>query len=293
LAAWRGARILSLIFMLGATWMLWGTARTLFGRRAALFAVALYVALGNTQFLGAFATYDSMAFFLLCVSVRLVIATRRRAKALRLLVVAALVLALANATKYATAIFDPVVVAMAVLSAPTGLTAGLRRGGMVLGVTAAAIGTLLALGGQQYIQGIQRTTLSRAHGADPASVIFGDSAQWIGIVVLLSVAAVAVAAWRGRPDLPVLTVLMLAGLLVPANQARIATTTSLQKHVDFGAWFACIAAGYLAPVLARFLARRAGGTMASRAVPVAVLGIVVAVVAVIGCQQAYALHTAW
>jgi hypothetical protein len=38
-------------------------------------------------------------------------------------------------------------------------------------------------------------------------------------------------------------------LLVPAEQARLHTTVSLQKHVVFGAWFAAIAAGY---AMARF-----------------------------------------
>jgi hypothetical protein len=33
-------------------------------------------------------------------------------------------------------------------------------------------------------------------------------------------------------------------LLAPANQARINTTISLMKHVDFGAWFAASVAGY-------------------------------------------------
>jgi hypothetical protein len=39
-------------------------------------------------------------------------------------------------------------------------------------------------------------------------------------------------------------VLALTDLLVPAEQIRVHTTTSLQKHVDYGAWFAVMAAGY-------------------------------------------------
>ena len=41
-----GARILSLVFMLGATVALWATASRLFGRRAAFFAAALFAVLG-------------------------------------------------------------------------------------------------------------------------------------------------------------------------------------------------------------------------------------------------------
>ena len=43
----------------------------------------------------------------------------------------------------------------------------------------------------------------------------------------------------------------MAALLVPAEQARLHTTVSLQKHVVFGAWFAAIAAGYAMARLSR------------------------------------------
>jgi hypothetical protein len=37
----------------------------------------------------------------------------------------------------------------------------------------------------------------------------------------------------------------VAVLIAPVNQARIHTTTSLSKHVTFGAWFGAVAAGWL------------------------------------------------
>ena len=52
-----------------------------------------------------------------------------------------------------------------------------------------------------------------------------------------------------RPLLP--AVLLAAALLAPAEQARLHTTVSLQKHVVFGAWFAAIAAGYALARLSR------------------------------------------
>ena len=52
-----GARALSLVFMLGATTLLWSAARHRYGRRAAFFAAALFAVLGPTLHLGAFATY--------------------------------------------------------------------------------------------------------------------------------------------------------------------------------------------------------------------------------------------
>ena len=63
------ARILSLCFMLGVTSLLWGTTVRLYGQRAAVLAAALFATLAGTQFLGAFATFDAMALFLLALAV--------------------------------------------------------------------------------------------------------------------------------------------------------------------------------------------------------------------------------
>src|SRR5580692_3339923 len=73
-----GARILSLIFMLGATVALWATAGRLFGRRAAFFAAALFAVSGPTLHLGAFATYDAMSIFLVALAVWLVVRAGER-----------------------------------------------------------------------------------------------------------------------------------------------------------------------------------------------------------------------
>src|SRR6201989_2589621 len=62
------ARVLSLSFMLGVTSLLWATAGRLYGRRAALLAAGLFATLAGTQFLGAFATCDAMALFLLALA---------------------------------------------------------------------------------------------------------------------------------------------------------------------------------------------------------------------------------
>jgi hypothetical protein len=245
------ARLLSLAFMLGVTCMLWGTTRSLFGRRAALFATALYVCLGSTQFLGSLATFDAMALFLLAVSARLVVAARDRDDSSLLLLAAALALTAANATKYATGLFDPVIIAMAVSLSPRGRKAGLGRGGMMATIVIGLISGLLVAGGPLYLAGLEFSTLSRAAGIDAPAIILNDSARWVGVVVAIACAAAVIAWWRDRPRAWLITVLAVAGVLVPLNQARIHTTTSLLKHVDFGAWFACVAAGYLLALVFR------------------------------------------
>jgi hypothetical protein len=282
------ARLLSLAFMLGVTSMLWGTARSLFGRRAALSAVALFVTIGSTQFLGALATYDAMALFLLTVSVRLVVAARGHDDSTPLVIAAVAALVAANATKYATGIFDPVVMAMAVLTSPHGTKAGLGRAGFVATLTVAIIAALLALGGPGYLAGLEFSTVARAQGTSSPALVLADSARWVGGVVALAAVGAAVSWWRRqRPGL--LAVLAGAGLLVPASQARIHTTVSLVKHVDLGAWFACIAAGYAISMLSGWGRRRWRRGVAAAAVAAAIA----APAGVSGRAQALTFEGSW
>ena len=110
------ARLLSLAFMLGATGLLWSTTSKLFGGRAAFFAATLFAVVGPTQALGAFATYDAMALFLLAVSAWCVVSAQDRDNSTFFLLAGIAMLALANATKYATARPDPAVVALAAVT---------------------------------------------------------------------------------------------------------------------------------------------------------------------------------
>jgi hypothetical protein len=265
------ARLLSLAFMLGTTCFLWGSTRRLFGRRAALCAVAVFVSLGSTQFLGALATYDAMALFLLTLSVWLVVVAKDRTDSTLLIVGAVAALALANATKYATGLFDPVVVATAVLTSPRGLKAGIGRGGMIAACTVGLIAILLAIGGPEYIVGLQFTTLSRAAGGQSPGLILADSARWIGAAMAVAAVGIVVAWRRDKQKVVLISAFVVAGILVPFNQARIHTTVSLSKHVDFGAWFACIAAGYAIAALSRMGRRRWLNATIAAAVSVLIL----------------------
>ena len=245
-----GARLLSLVFMLGATCCLHATARRMFDTRAAGFAAALFAGLAATQYLGAFATYDAMALFLMALSAWLGIRAVDSAGWARELMLAGAgaVTALADATKYAAALFTPVLVAVIVC------WAGIRQGrrsalgaGMIVFWTLflAAAGLLIA-GGHGYLQGIRYTTLARSYGSATAPFLLFVSAKWEGAVLLLALigAAAAAVAWRQRAGTIMACVLAGSALLVPAEQARIHTYTSLFKHIGYGAWFAAILGGF-------------------------------------------------
>jgi len=249
------ARLLSLCFMLGVTSLLWATTHRLYGRRAALLAAALFATLAGTQFLGSFATFDAMALFLLTLAAWLGVrsADCRFGIRIALLLTAGVTLAAADATKYATALFTPVVlvaVALAVRRRQRGgawLTSLLTVGSSWL----LAVSTAVAAAGGTYWLGITTSTLTRAPADSPVTAVLHDAYVWTSLIVVLA----ALGAWlsirrkeRGR-FLP--AVLAAAALLAPAEQARLHTTVSLQKHVVFGAWFGAIAAGYAMARLSR------------------------------------------
>jgi hypothetical protein len=67
---------------------------------------------------------------------------------------------------------------------------------------------------------------------------------WTSLVLVLAVLGAVLAIRSERRGRLLPAVLAAAAFLVPAGQASLHTTVSLQKHVVFGAWFAAIAAGY-------------------------------------------------
>ncbi len=246
-----GARLLSLVFMLTATVLLHGVTRRIFASRAtAFFAAALFAGVGSTQFLGGFATYDAMALMLLSVATWLGVRSAGAGTAGRLtaLVFTALSLAAANATKYASALFDPVIIAVVALTVweRCGRRAGVVAGAVLSGATAALLAGAYRLAGPSYAAGVRSSTLTRASGSTPASSVLLMSGRWVGILAVLAlVGALAVShAWQRRPTVFLAWTLALAVLLAPVEQARISTSVSLFKHVGYGAWFAAVVAGY-------------------------------------------------
>jgi Dolichyl-phosphate-mannose-protein mannosyltransferase len=257
------ARLLSLAFILLATVLLHGVTRRLFSSRAAgLFAAVLFAGTGSAQFLSGFATYDAMALLLLAAATWLgvVAADCRFPAGITLIVIGALGLAAANATKYASALFDPVVIIVTALAAwrwrgkRAGLTAGLVMALVTLGMLAVAY----RAAGASYAEGISFSTLSRVSGTDTSESILAMSARWVGITALLGVAGAAVIthAWRQWPTTLLAWTLAGAVFLAPAEQARIHTYVSLFKHVGYGAWFASVAGGYLLAALPRAAGQR-------------------------------------
>jgi|HubBroStandDraft_1064217.scaffolds.fasta_scaffold02325_7 hypothetical protein len=246
-----GARILSMCFMLGATVLLHGFTKRIFDPRSANFAAALFAGLGSAQFLGAFATYDAMAIFMLALATWLGLRAagcKQAGQRAAMIILAAAVLVTADAAKYAAALFDPVVlITIACLHwHALGRRAGALAGLLATIGTGTGIAVALALGGPSYVAGVTSTTLSRATSDWPAFGILYASAGWVGIVLLLAIfgAMATTYASQSASAKALVWTLVAAGLLAPAEQARIHVFTSLFKHVAFGSWFAAPVAGY-------------------------------------------------
>jgi len=286
------ARILSLIFMLGATTLLWGVSSRLYGRRAAFFAAALFAVLGPTLHLGAFATYDAMSLFFVALASWLVISAGDKGDATGRMVIAALVLAVANAAAYSSTLFDPVVVLLVPLTAfpEPGRRVAFRRLWifLVVLVTPLLLGSLI--GGSSYLGGIERTTFARVPGAASPLTVLNDSWSWAGLIVVVAVCAVVISglSHQGRIRTWLLGVLTVAAILGPLDQARLDTVASLNKHVGLGAWFAAIAAGY---AVDWFVAAAPAGR--NRVLTCGACVVALAFPISLGASQSWAFSTNW
>lgn len=287
-----GARILSLLFMLAASSLLWATASRLCGRRAAFFTTALFAVLGPAIRLGAFATYDAMSLCLVALAAWCAVRASEHRRASGWLAGAALALALANAAKYAAMLFDPVVIGMLILLAARIGTwrRAFARGLTLAGYTVGILLFMLTLGGGEYLIGIEQTTLARVGSTSSAAMVFSTAWQLTAIVVMTSVLGAVLVLFDRKP-LPLrLLFLLLAGaaLLVPLEQARIHTLTSLNKHVAFGAWFAAIVAGYAVDAAIRWARYRIFQWTLT-----AVCLVLLAPAAYVGETQARAMFATW
>jgi Dolichyl-phosphate-mannose-protein mannosyltransferase len=287
-----GARALSLVFMLGATTLLWSAARRRYGRRAAFFAAALFAVLGPTLHLGAFATFDAPSLFLVALASWCVLRAGDQGAVMGHMVAAGGALALANATSYSTVLFDVLVLVLAGLAAfpaPGGRVA-LQRVGVLLAAVVVCLAVGLLIGGGSYLHGFTQTILTPVAHTDSALSVLSSTWYWAGILVVLAVSGVIISAVRrqGRAGTWLLAVLAAAAILGPAEQAWLHTAALLNEHVGVGAWFAAIAAGYAAD---RFVAAVPPGR--ERGLTSAACVVALAFPVYLGAAQSWAFATSW
>jgi hypothetical protein len=200
-------------------------------------------------------------------------------------------LAVANATAYSSALFDLVVLALAVLVAwPAGARLAARRVVILLVVMVVLVTAGLLAGGSSYLTGIDQTTLARVGGGDAVLSVLTAAWSWTGLIVVLGICGVIIS-WAGRQGWArtwMLAVLTVAAVLGPLEQARLHTLASLNKHVGLGAWFAAIAAGY---AVDRFIAAAQEGR--PRAITCGACVVALLFPVALGVSQSWTFSTDW
>jgi Dolichyl-phosphate-mannose-protein mannosyltransferase len=252
------ARLMSLVCMLSATLLLYGSGRRLFGYWPGVAGAGLLAALGIAHYLGASATPGALALALLAAAAYAAVRASASDRSAQrwLLYVPALLLA-ANTTDYASLAFDPLMIGVA---AALLHDHGWRRMGqraVALGAaTGTAIGLAVILAGASCIRAVWSATYGTGAGQFGSLPVSGAASElqtfrWIGLAACLAAASVLAALALGeRYFLPLLALLALATPLATADAGRLPGAAAVATQDGFAAWFACLAAGYLAARLA-------------------------------------------
>jgi len=254
------ARLLSLVFMLGATALIYLIGDRLFGQIPGIFAALLFAVCGIAVHLGAAATFDPMALFLLVLA--LYAAVRMRDGGVRWLLLCPLALAGANAAKYSTIAWDPVIVAAIVLYGwSKGRAQAICLATSVLATVAVVDFGILLIGGPGVGTGALVTTFygSPQFGMPSSSVsVLAHAFLMIGLIVLIAIAGICMSVVKKMPPSATafLCLLVFAALIAPIEQARVHQLPSLDENMGFGLPFAALGAGYALGAWRQWLGRQ-------------------------------------
>ncbi|MBR7826245.1 glycosyltransferase family 39 protein [Actinospica sp. MGRD01-02] len=263
------ARYLSLVFMLGATVMLYRATVLLFGRRAAIWGSSLFALCGPVLFMSHLATFDAPAVFLLATGFWF--AVRSGTNKVFMLETTA-VTTLAVAFKYTSLVYAvPIVLVAAICAIPSVGWRWAAARGAVLGMLMFLAGfALLCLAGPASVTGLMTTTLARPAATNTVHQVAHRSLVYVGFILALALLGSLWFVLRRRrsaskgngPKAPVsdgfgwksrlllASVLTGAALIAPLGDMRLHTLTSLEKHAGYGLLFAAPMGGWLLDKLA-------------------------------------------
>jgi putative flippase GtrA/glycosyltransferase involved in cell wall biosynthesis len=248
------ARILSLVFMLGATILLYFTASKLIGGTAALFAAALW-AFSEPVLRLAFATVDPLSILLTALSAWLVVQVSHRRHRGELIAAAAISLALANVTAYSGIAISPVAIAFAFLALRMRLpkhqavSCAAWFGGTWL------LSVLLVMTASHSWSGLAQT-VAAPNGSSYQSVGFVTDEIWRYSALIFSLAFIGVLVTlrtANRNHVALIGSSCFTFFLL--TQFWDQTSSAIDKHLSYGIWYAAIVAGYACSKLIRQLPR--------------------------------------
>jgi putative flippase GtrA/GT2 family glycosyltransferase len=281
-----GTRILSLIFMLLATVLLYLTASRLIGRTGALFAAALW-AFSEPAMRLTFATLDPLSVLLTTLAAWFVVQAGYRRRRGECIAAAAVVLALANVTAYSGIVIDPVVIAFAFLAWRTCMPPqqSLSCTAWLAGAWALSFGLLMTA--SHSWPGLSSTLFTpNAAGYQSVSVILGEIWGYSALIIGLAlIGALVTLQSENRNHVALLGGICFGAFM--AIQLHNQNPSSIDQHLAYGIWFAAIVAGYACSKFVRWLPR------GSR--PLAALCCAVAFVypAIVSWQAAWQRYHSW
>ena len=247
------ARILSLIFMLSATILLYLTASRLLGHTGAIVAASFW-ALSEPALRLAFATFDPLSVFLTALSAWLAVQAAYRRGRIALVAASAAALALANVAAYSGIVIDPVVIAFAFLIwlPPMRVRQAVScvaclTGGVVL------FFCILMTASDSWA-GTTAIFSRSSPDHQGFSLALNNILTYSGLIVSVAlIGSITALAAERRQRAALLALLGCAAFVVPAAQLYNQTAWSLDKHLAYGIWFAAIAAGYACTSLIRWV----------------------------------------
>jgi hypothetical protein len=286
-AGLAGARILSMLFMLAATVLLYSAASKIIGREGAVIAAALW-AVSEPALRLAYATYDPLSVLMTTISAWLIVEAAHRRHRIMLAALSVVMLALANATAYSGIVIDPIVVAFAFLVWWPAM--GARR---ALAYSTAFAGSLV--GGFALVMvvtgswaGTTAVFNRQTHDHESLTLVLNEIWGYSGLIIALALLGVIIAArLETRQQALLLALLGCAVFVAPVAQFHYGTAWSADKHVAYGFWFASMAAGYACAKLIAWPARARPRLVA--------VGCIIALLypAVYGFQEAWQRYHLW
>ena len=238
-----GARILSLAFMLIATILLYLTASRLIGRTGALFAAALW-AFSEPAMRLTFATFDPLSVLLTTLAAWFVVQAGYRRRRGELIAAAALAFALANVTAYSGIVIDPVVIAFAFLAWRTrmSLQSSLSCTAWLIGAWAFLFGLLMTA--SRSWTGLSSNIFApNTAGYQSVSAIVGEIWAYSALIIGLAlIGALVTLQSENRNHVALLGGVCFGAFLV--MQFHNQSSSTIDKHLAYGIWFAAIVAGY-------------------------------------------------
>ncbi len=247
LAGLAGARALSMLFMLGATILLYLATSKLFGRSAAVIAAALW-ALSEPALRLTYATYDPLSVFLTTLSAWLIVRSAYHQRTRGQIVdgaLAAVVLGLANATAYSGIVIDPIVIAFAFC-----VWWPVMKAGRALAYTASFAAGLVAsfaviMIGTGSWAGTQSIFDRQTQDHESVTLVLNEIWGYSGFLMALALLGALIAfKLESRQRAILVTLAGCAVFAAPVAQFHYGTAWSADKHVAYGFWFAAMAAAY-------------------------------------------------